>query len=90
MRIQADLFMTNSKDRLPLVDWMMYISLGIFLLSSLIVFIFWLVDKPIPAHDIYTRRTIKAGLSFFVHEKWNCGFSTLISRMTFKVMYKWL
>merc|ERR1739838_1144502 len=59
MRIQADLFMTNSKDRLPLVDWMMYISLGIFLLSSLIVFTFWLVDKPIPAHDTYTRRTIK-------------------------------
>ena len=58
MRIQVDMFMTSTPHRLPLVDWLLFVSLGIFLLSSLVVFIFWLVDKPLPAHDIYTRRTI--------------------------------
>ena len=51
--------MTETSAKIPLVDWLLYGSLGVFILSSLVVFIFWLVDKPLPAHDMYTQRTIK-------------------------------
>ena len=50
MRIQVDMFMTSTPHRLPLVDWLLFVSLGIFLVMLLVVFIFWLVDKPLPAH----------------------------------------